>query len=206
MLLQEMANEHRTTVFRMFFNRIEQRVLMLGGSTWGHVVHKIKQKELFQRRALSLLKNHLLHRAMATWRNKIKNLKHYKTIVARVTNKIKHTTLHASVLKWKKVIKTKLLLQRRVRVMIHRWRSNQLRCGWKQWGSYTLQVVQELMETEKKTNTITKIFKKLQNKTLSIALLTWSQRITELRRMEVKKKRLLHRMLYRCVNKCFNAW
>ena len=130
----------------------------------------------------------------------------YKTIVARVTNKIKHTTLHASVLKWKKVIKTKLLLQRRVRVMIHRWRSNQLRCGWKQWGSYTLQVVQELMETEKKTNTITKIFKKLQNKTLSIALLTWSQRITELRRMEVKKKRLLHRMLYRCVNKCFNAW
>lgn len=206
MLLQEMANEHRTTVFRMFFNRIEQRVLMLGWSTWGHVVHKIKQKELFQRRALSLLKNHLLHRAMATWRNKIKNLKHYKTIVARVTNKIKHTTLHASVLKWKEVIKTKLLLQRRVRVMIHRWRSNQLRCGWKQWGSYTLQVVQELMETEKKTNTITKIFKKLQNKTLSIALLTWSQRITELRRMEVKKKRLLHRMLYRCVNKCFNAW
>jgi hypothetical protein len=206
MLLQEMANEHRTTVFRMFFNRIEQRVLTLGWSTWRHVVHKIKQKELFQRRALSLLKNHLLHRAMATWRNKIKNLKHYKTIVARVTNKIKHTTLHASVLKWKKVIKTKLLLQRRVRVMIHRWRSNQLRCGWKQWGSYTLQVVQELMETEKKTNTITKIFKKLQNKTLSIALLTWSQRITELRRMEVKKKRLLHRMLYRCANKCFNAW
>ena len=143
---------------------------------------------------------------MATWSNKIKNLKHYKTIVARVTNKIKHTTLHASVLKWKEVITTKLLLQRRVRVMIHRWRSNQLRCGWKQWGSYTLQVVQELMETEKKTNTITKIFKKLQNKTLSIALLTWSQRITELRRMEVKKKRLLHRMLYRCVNKCFNAW
>ena len=206
MLLQEMANEHRTTVFRMFFNRIEQRVLMLGWSTWGHVVHKIKQKELFQRRALSLLKNHLLHRAMATWSNKIKNLKHYKTIVARVTNKIKHTTLHASVLKWKEVITTKLLLQRRVRVMIHRWRSNQLRCGWKQWGSYTLQVVQELMKTEKKTNTITKIFKKLQNKTLSIALLTWSQRITELRRMEVKKKRLLHRMLYRCVNKCFNAW
>ena len=52
MLLQEMADVHRTTVFRMFVNRIEQRVLMLGWSTWGHVVHKMKQQEL-----LMFLKN-----------------------------------------------------------------------------------------------------------------------------------------------------
>ena len=193
-------------LFQTFFRRIEHRVFVLGWTSWCRVVKELKLQERLTRKAVGLWAHRVANRSFSCWVHNVVTIQHHRHVLKKYSQRLRHQKLCAYLFKWMSMVKNRVQLIKKIKVFVYRWQIKQLAFGWQSLLQHCTASKVLLVEGQRKRTTLRRIITKFNNRRIAESMETWSVKIQNTKRRDLKKKHLLYRLMYQSLNKSFHSW
>ena len=206
-------SKQRKAALRRVCRSTEKRLLNKGTKQWMSWVKEEKEIEGeldYQRKLMLRILSHLAQQTLSQgfrcWTDMLREYQRRDKIMARAGARMKNRRINSAMRSWLSFV----VARKHVRVLANRVFGRivrgKLMMGWYSWQSYLKGLDAEGAEKERHERIMKKIAAKMKNRTVSAALDTWIELVSESKRMKHLLKKTAARMKNRQITAAFLTW
>ena len=207
------ARKHVRVLANRVFGRIVRGKLMMGWYSWQSYLKgldsEVAEKERIERimtRIAAKMKNRTVSAALDTWIELVSEAKRMKHLLKKTAARMKNKKISAAMRSWLDFVVARKHVRALANRVFGRIARGKLMMGWYSWQSYLKGLDAEGAEKERHERIMKKIAAKMKNRTVSAALDTWIELVSESKRMKHLLKKTAARMKNRQITAAFLTW